>query len=136
MLLCAEIFIEEFIKKQNLSHEVGENQDGSSVRIKAPWNGTDTVIYFNGPEGRDVSFVTCIEKVPDEKLESLYAVCNSLNAKYKWLRFYVDTDNYVIADDDAFLSENSVAEECERLLIPRFNIIEEVKPIIMRAIWA
>lgn len=136
MLLCAQAFIDEIIKPRNLEHSIIEAEDGSYVKIKAPWNDTNTEIYFSGTDGRDVNFLTYIEKVPDNKLEELYAVCNALNAEWKWMKFYIDSNNYLVASDDAYLSVDNVADECERLLIPRFDIIKESKPTIMRAIWA
>lgn len=133
MLKCAELFIED-LKAKELVCSVKEDSDGD-VAVRFPYQGRDTCFIFRGEEGRYVSIFTVFESVPEEKVNDMYAVCNDLNATYRWLKFFVDRDNDLMVTDDAIVSEESAADECFELLGRRINILKEVKPIIMRALY-
>ena len=133
MLLCAQRFIDS-LKEKEIGFDLREGSDGD-VLIRFMYDGKPTTYIFSGPDGCYVTMLTHFENVPAEKLADMYAVCNSLNAHYKWLKFYVDKDNDLMIDDDAIVSEESAADECFELLIRRFNIIKDAKPEIMRGIY-
>ncbi|MBQ3264732.1 MAG: YbjN domain-containing protein [Ruminococcus sp.] len=134
MLLSAELFVED-LKKKGLAYDVHEGDDGDTVVI-FPYNGKQTLFIFSGNEGKSVSMYTVYEKVPDSKLTDMYVLCNSLNAKLKWLKFFVDDSNNLVVQDDAILTPETAAEECFELLIVRLKILDEVKGSIMRTIWS
>ncbi len=134
MYACAELFIND-LESKNFHFEHFEDGDGDVI-VKFPYDNRVTTCIFVGEEGRMVSMYTVFEKVPDEKLTDLYAVCNGLNAKYKWVKFYVDSMNNLVVQDDAILVPENAAAECFELIARRFNIMNECKPIVMRALYA
>lgn len=131
---CAELF-ERFLKEQNLSCNSGTDSDGDSV-IEFPYQGKVAKIFFTGDNGTYLSTYLVYEKVPEEKLADVIFVCNELNCQYKWVTFYVDKDNDIILHDDAILSVENAAEEAFELLLRMIKISDDVKPKIMRAIYA
>jgi len=71
-----------------------------------------------------------------EKFADVLFVCNELNAQYKWVTFYLAKDNSIVLHDDAILSIESAADEAFELLVRILKIGDEVKPRLMKAIYA
>lgn len=95
--------------------------------------------FFFGEDGRDVAIRSnSIVKIQKEKggqhLAALI-VCSELNKKYRWIKFYLNDDNEIIAEDDAVIEPHTTGEECYKLLQREVDIIDEAYPGIMRAIW-
>ena len=132
MLLAAKLFMEE-LESKNLKFTFRELSEDSVV-VSFPYNGKTTNYFFSGADGKYVSMYTLFEKIPDDKLVNLYAVCNSLNAEYKWFKFYIDKENDLMIQDDAILLPQSAANECFELLTRRVNILDEVKVPIMNVL--
>ena len=132
MLLSANSFMEE-LQSKNLKFTFRELSEDDVV-VSFPYNGKTTNYFFSGENGKYVSMYTLFEKIPDDKLDRLYAVCNSLNAEYKWFKFYIDKDNDLMIQDDAILFPQCAASECFELLTRRVNILDEVKTPIMNAL--
>ncbi len=133
MLKYAQEFA-DFLDEKNLHYEARDFEGGSRLQIRFDKNGI--VFLFSGDDGRYVSMYTTIETVPADKIADVLIVCNELNAKYKWLKFYIDDDNDVLSEDDAILNGDSAADECFELMLRRLNILDEVRSPIMRAIYA
>ena len=70
------------------------------------------------------------------KQEAAIAVCNSLNAEYRWVKFYIDSDNDVVASIDAMISVDSCGEECLSLVRRVVHIVDDAYPQIAKARWA
>ena len=134
MLLSAELFVED-LKAKGLPCDVHEDNDGDTI-VSFNYGGKPTLFIFSGPEGKMVSMYTIFEKVPDSKLTDMYVLCNSLNARLKWLKFFVDDSNNLVIQDDAILTPDTAAEECFQLFILRLKILDDVKESIMRTIWS
>ncbi|MBR3299613.1 MAG: YbjN domain-containing protein [Clostridia bacterium] len=134
MLACAELFARDLEAKE-LHFSVSQTDDGGDI-IKFPYDNRMTTCIFKGEDGRYLSMYTVVERVPADKLSDMYAVCNAINARYKWLKFYVDEDNDLMVEDDAILSVESAAEESFELLMRRLNIMKETKAEIMRVIYS
>ena len=133
MLLSAKNFIEE-LESRSLKYTVRETGD-TEVVVSFPYNGKTTNYFFSGEDGKYVSMYTLFENVPKDRLSQLCVVCNKLNADYKWFKFYVDKDNDLMIQDDAILTSESAADECFELLSRRVNVLEDVKPAIMEAVF-
>ena len=131
---CAEIFVEN-LKSKNLNFQSGTNQSGDSV-VEFPYQGKVAKIFFSGDDGKYLSIYMVYERVPEEKLHDVIFTCNDLNCQYKWVTFYVDKDNDVILHDDAILSVENAGDEAFELLARMMRIGEDVKPQIMKAIYA
>ena len=134
MNTCAELFVQN-LKEKNLNFECGTDKDGDSV-VEFPYQGKVAKLFFCGDEGQYLSIYVVFESVPEDKVADVIFVCNELNARYKWVTFYVDKDNDVVFHDDAILSPESAAEEAFELMVRILKIGEDVKPMIMKAIYA
>ena len=110
--------IEVFEKKENIG----------SIRIVIGFNNIDD----NRPWFR------CYElgKFPKEKTAAALIACNNANKKYRWIRFYLDEENEVIAEADAVVSEASVFDETVALIICMSKNVDSVYPSFMQARWA
>ena len=62
--------------------------------------------------------------------------CNELNAKYRWIKFYMDKDNDIIAECDAYIDAATCGEECLKLVKRVVNITDDAYPVLARAMWA
>ena len=133
MLKCAELFVADLSSK-NLHFDSYDSNDASIVKF--PYDNRTTTCVFKGEDGTYLSIYTVFERVPEDKYADVLIVCNSLNAKYKWLKFYIDEDNDIMVEDDAILTVATAAEECFELLMRRLNIMNESKPEVMRAIYS
>jgi len=134
MLICAEQFIEN-LKSKNLNYATGESDKGDTI-VDFPYQGKVTKCIFSGEEGQYFSMYLVYERIPEEKVADLIFLCNELNAEYKWVTYYVDKDNDLVMHDDAILSADTAAEEAFELLVRMLKISEDIKPRIMKAIYA
>ena len=131
---CAELFA-NLLTSKNLNFHSGTDKDGDSV-IEFPYQGKTFKMFYSGNNGDHLSIYLVYERVPADKVADAIFACNELNAQYKWVTFYVDKDNDVVLHDDAILSVENAADECFELLLRMAKISEDVKPTIMRAIYA
>lgn len=131
---CASLFVKN-LEEKNLHFNAGTDNDGDSV-VEFPYKGKVTKLYFCGEGGHYLSMYLLYEQVPDEKIADVIFTCNDLNCEYKWFTFYVDKEKDVIIHNDAILSENTAAAEAFELLMRILKIAEDVKPQIMKAIYA
>lgn len=134
MNACAELFT-TLLNERNLSFQCGVDEDGDSM-VEFPYQGKSYKMFFSGNDGCYLSLYQIFEHIPDEKIADVIFACNELNSQYKWITFYVNQQNDVILHDDAILSVENAAEETFELLVRMIDIANNVKPIIMKAIYA
>ena len=96
---------------------------------------TVNVIFDKDGEGKVRFVVWSIGKFPESKLGAGMVACNALNAKYRWVKFYIDSDDEGCAEMDAIVDEDTAGEECHELLYRVVNIVDEAYPEIMRALY-
>lgn len=131
---CAELFVEN-LKSKNLNFQSGTDGDGDSV-VEFPYQGKVLKMFFCGEQGEYLSMYLVYERVPEEKLTDLVFACNELNSQYKWITFYVDSDNDIVLHNDAILSVDGASDEAFELLLRILKIGDDVKPVLMKAIYA
>ena len=131
---CARLFTKK-LDAQKLHYQSGTDKDGDSV-VEFPYQGKSVRMFFSGKDGGYLSLYMIFERVPADKIPDVIFACNDLNAQYKWVTFYVDKDNDVVLHDDAILSVANAAEEAFELLIRMIKIGDDIKPQLMRAIYA
>lgn len=134
MLTCAELF-KNHLDSKNLNYRCNVDGDGDVV-IDFPYQGKVTKCIFSGDEGKYLSLYLVYERIPDEKVADLIFLANELNAKFKWVTFFVDKDKDIVLHDDAILSVETAASEAFELMIRMIKIGDDVKPMIMKAIYA
>ncbi len=133
MLLCAELFT-KLLDSQGLVYDLKEEEN--DVFVGFPYQGKMVRCIFSGENGKYFSIYLLYESVPDEKLADVIFLCNELNAKFKWFTFFVDRDKDLMLHDDAILSVESASEEAFELLIRMLKMGDDVKPIVMKTIYA
>ncbi len=105
-------------------------------------------VGFTGKHGQTFSFIFFFEekymnvkcfsicKVPTEKLMDFYVKINEINKQYRWVKFYLDGDNELTLACDAILSEETAGEETLEIMRRCLNIMNEVYPEFMKALWS
>ena len=132
--VCAQRLANELQAKE-LNYQTDIDKDGNSV-ILFPYQGKTTRMFFSGENGKYLSMYLVFEEVPEEKVTDVILTCNELNKNYKWVTFYVDRDKDVVLHIDAILTESTAADVALELLIRMAKLSDEVKPVIMKAIYA
>lgn len=131
---CAERFT-DFLNEKGLTFSAHVDEDGDTI-VDFPYKGKIAKCIFTGDDDHYLSIYLQYENAPKEKLLDAIIVCNELNAKFKWVKFYVDKDGDLMVQDDAILSEENAADEAFELLLRLFGIVGESKPAIMKALYA
>ncbi len=132
--VCAELFT-RYLTEKGLNFESRIDSDGDSL-VEFPYQGKNYRLYFTGENGTYLSLYMIFERVPDNKFADVLFTCNELNCQYKWATFYVDKDNDIVIHDDAILTVENASAEAFELLLRIIKICEDVKPKIMKAIYA
>ena len=108
-----------------------KSDDKPSVFIK--YNGDNfknlTFSFFFDEGGEAVSIkVFSIMQFTKSQLPDAYAFCNEMNNEWRWIRFYVDSDDEFTADYDAAIHPNSptCGADCVGLLRRAVRIVDKV----------
>ena len=133
MKICTQNFTKS-LEAKDLNFSVREN-NGTDI-VDFPWQGKNIRCLFKGDEGEYLSIYYCLESVPEDKISDALLVCNEMNAKFKWVKFYLDNDNDLILEDDAILSPATASDEAFELLLRMIDILKDSKPAFMKAIYA
>ena len=125
----------KFLDEKGVRYTV-ENECILSVNYSGDNALAIRIVFVFGEEGRDVA-IRCfsVAKVPSEKLAKAYETCSKLNAKWRWLKFYVDSDSEVTVADDAIVEPTTLGAECFELMLRCVDIVDNAYPEIMGTIW-
>ena len=134
MRACAERFV-KYLDSKGFHYDAKVDSEGDDV-VVFPYQRRDTTCFFCGEDGKYLSMYTTFESVPEDKFLEALIACNELNAQYKWVTFYIDKDKDLIAHDDAILNVETADDEAFELLVRTLKILDEAKPVIMKAIYA
>lgn len=117
-------------------YEELENSYRSSIGIKGD-NTSIRVNLFFDKDGDTVALrVFDFVSAPENKYADTLVLCNTLNSKYRWVKFYIDEDNDVIIEDDALVAGETSGAESLELAMRMVNIADEVYPEFMRTFFA
>lgn len=131
--------VKKYLDSKDVRYEVLEEGERDVIAIGCQGEKAEKirVIFFIDDDGQHVAIRSFgISKVPEEKLMPMYVALNELNCEYRWMKFYVDGDNEIVAADDAILSPETAGEECFELLLRSVDIIDKIYPSLMKIIWA
>ncbi len=131
---CTEKVV-EWVKSKNLTIIPNRSDEKTDV-LDFPWDGKSLRCIFTGAEGEYLSLFYYLESVPEDKIADVLLVCNEMNAKYKWVKFYIDSDNDIALQDDAILNLATAGEEALELIVRMIDILKNSKPEFMRAIYS
>ena len=62
-------------------------------------------------------------------------LCNTLNEKWRWIKFTLDDENEIATHCDAVLDFLTAGEECQELVERMSDIVDKSYPLIMKTIW-
>lgn len=140
MSRVADIF-KKFLDQKEIKYTYFEPQENRKEAIRIGYSGKNAsdiqLLYFFDDNANSVNVkVFDIAKIAADKLMNVYVLLNELNCEYRWVKFYVDSDNQVTVSGDAITDEANAGEELFEILVRYIQIIDEVYPRIMKAIWA
>ena len=96
---------------------------------------TINVIFDEDGESAQV-LTSPIASVPTEKTSRLLLTLNDCNTKFRWVKFYLDADNDVIADGDVLFDEQNAADVVIEMVMRTASIIDDAYADIMKGIWS
>ncbi len=108
--------------------------------VRVAYNGdnlrTIPVYVSFDKDGEPLAQFRCweIANFKDKIAQALF-VCNQLNAKYRWIKFYLDDDKDILCECDAYVDERTGGVICLNLVRRMVNIIDESYPTIMKALF-
>ena len=132
MVLTAQVFV-EVLKSKNLHYTVDDLDNGDTI-VRVPFE--KTISFRFESDNEHLALRTVFERIPDDKIADLLVVCNALNTEWRWFKFFIDGDKDLMIADDAVVSPETAGQEAFELLARVVNVMNEVKPTIMRAIYA
>ena len=141
MIYKATKLVEAMFKEKELKHSVREV--GSLSFVQAGFSGDNTTFtlrFISSDDDNDVKIMTeDFAKFPEDKRAKGYELINELNRKYKYMKLTLDpSDGGVCAQYDlpVRLSDSEVGKVCFEIAIRFSNIVDDIYPDIMKAIWA
>ena len=118
----------------------GINGDNSEI-IETGLGGFDNissvrVIFFFDDNEHSVHLIAPqIVKVPESKKANIYRLINEINQKYRWVKFYMNSEGNVMIDADCILDMETCGQECLEIMQRTADIANDAYPILMREIW-
>ncbi|MBQ2748651.1 MAG: YbjN domain-containing protein [Clostridia bacterium] len=134
MKACAKKF-EAYLDSKNYNYHVYADDSEKAV-IGFPYSGREVKCFFTGDDGEYLSLYMVYENVSEDKMVQALVACNELNAKFKWVTYYIDDDRDILLHDDAILTKDNAAAEAMELLVRMVDICDKGKPVIMKALYA
>ena len=125
----------EYMRREKIRYE-----DVREHVIKISYKGDNLTlipifIYFD-EDGDPIVSVKCWNIINFENSDELgYSICNELNEKYRWVKFYVDKDADVVAELDAYVDEQNCGAVCATLVRRMVSIVDEAYNALMKALW-
>ena len=116
-----------------------ENSKVPTVRIGYNMQNMDhlDVFFWFDEDGETLHFGTgVIAHVPENKTDVALRAINAANVNYRWLTFFLDKDNDIVASGDAIVVHDVVGANCHELLNRTLSITDEAYSSFMKAIWA
>ena len=87
-------------------------------------------------DGTSAQIITSpIASSPVEKAARVLLTLNDCNNKFRWVKFYLDDDNDVVANGDVLFNEQNCGDACVEMILRTASIIDDAYADIMKAIW-
>ena len=133
--------VKSFLEEKDVRYDYFERTEERNEAIKVSYRGDNaesvSVILFFDEDGESINVKSfSIAKVPSAKMMDMYVLMNEINNEYRWVKFYLDSDDEVTVSGDAIISAETAGDECLEIIHRYVGIIDEVYPRIMKVIWA
>lgn len=141
MLSSTQQFI-ALLDSKGTKYSVGEPTSSGKDTMTVSYGGdnmpTIRCQFFFDTDCNGVAIrVFDIVKFTESKLAAMYPVVNSLNEKYRFAKFCIDTDdNTAQAEIDASFRSSDAGEICRELMLRMVSICDDAYPELMKALWA
>jgi len=97
----------------------------------------DVVVIFDDGDKPYVSLNSwSIGSFTDESFSKGIIACNEMNAKYRWVKFFLNGEKKVTVQVDAIVETESCGAHLSELVRRIVNISDEAYPDFMKARWA
>lgn len=133
------IAFETALNQREITYSEVENAKQPAVRIGYSMENMDhlEVFFWFDEDGETMHFGSgVIAHVPEGKVDTMLRAINAANVNYRWLTFFLDNDNDIVASGDAILAPNVVGDTCYELLNRTLSICDEAYTTFMKAMWA
>ncbi len=117
----------EALRRENIKFRVSDEKPSVFIDYEGDNFDNLTFSFFFDKDGASVALkVFSIVQFQKNQLPDAYAFCNEMNNEWRWIRFYVDSDDEFTADMDAVLHPQDGGEECVELLQRAVSIVDKV----------
>lgn len=133
------IAFETALDQRGIRYQEMEDSKLPALRIGYSLSNMDhlDVYFWFDDGGTTLHYATgIIAHVPEGKTDVALRTVNQLNVQYRWLSFYLDSDNDVLANADAIILQDVVGDQCYELLQRAINVTDEAYAVLMKAIWS
>ncbi len=125
-----KIFTQKLDEESKI-YNVNDERNVVTLNYKGEHFDSLTFTFFFDDDGASVGVrVYSIVKFQKNQLADAYQFCNEMNNKYRWLKFYVDSDDEFTAAMDAVISVESAGDECYEILTRTVSIVDSVYEIL------
>ena len=113
------------------------DRDELVVEVKYNGRNMNTVdVFFFFEDDSPIAQACCMNIATFKGNESAgIAVCNKLNNGYRWVKFFIDRESYVVCQGDVFFNADVCGMVCRHILTRVVNIVDDAYPEIMKARW-
>ena len=115
--------------------------DERAVRLafasKVVPQGVKVLVIFDSDNRSAVHFIASgFVKVTEAKFGAVLMAVNEANAKFRWVKFYIDDNMNIMAEDDAILDMANVGPEVADLAFRISDIVDDAYPSFMTALYS
>ncbi|MGM9649532.1 MAG: YbjN domain-containing protein [Butyricicoccaceae bacterium] len=128
----------ERLDSENIKWTEMENNGGRD-RIRLLYGGDNKdpiVLHFLFDDDEETMSVRCFDlcSCPKNRKAKMLIALNRINAKYKWVNFYMDNDNDIIAQVDMEVDPETVGKTGRRTISICVSVIDDVWPELQEAL--
>lgn len=123
---------------EDLKVFVEEDEDSSHVWLQFGLDagGSYRIRFISRDNDNDVAVrIFGLVKVPEAQRPKVIAAVNELNCKYRFFKFCCDSDGDVNVEYDYFLRNPNPAASAHEAVFRLAKVMDEIYPVIMRAMW-
>lgn len=113
-------------------------RDERSLRIAYTGDNMKSIpiiVFFDKDGGNTVQFVCWEVGNFKDKEARAYIVNNAMNAKWRWVKFYIDNDADIAVEADALVDADTCGDEIHEMVVRMVDIIDKSYPEYMRALF-
>ena len=115
------------LNARNLKYDLSDDKPVIFIKFSGDHINGQSFTLIIDDDGESVALrVFSIFKFEAGQLADAYEFCNKVNNQYRWMRFYVDSDDEFTAAIDAVITPSTAGAECVEILGRAVNIVDSV----------